>query len=51
MMTINLLGLGQRPFSAVAMRVMPSRDEVTPMLFLVGFILVGLALIAAKISL
>jgi hypothetical protein len=49
MMLINLLG-DRRPFSAPALQVMPTRDELTAMLLLVGFIVVGLALIAAKIA-
>jgi hypothetical protein len=48
MMLINLLG-HRRPFSAPALQVMPTRDELTPLLLLVALIAVGLALIAAKI--
>ena len=48
MITINLMGT-RRPFSVQAIRVMPTRDELTPLLLLVGFIVAGLALIAAKI--
>ena len=51
MMVINLLGLGPRPFSsAPAAHLMPTRNELTPMALLIGFIITGLVLITKKIT-
>lgn len=49
MMMINLLG-HRRPLSVAPAQVMLRREELNPMLLLVGFILTGLVLIAKKIT-